>query len=162
MRRQPTSKGFTFVEVLIVVVIVGLLTGMGLLAFSKQREDLVRKNFHDNICALEQVRVKLTTTLNVPGRFGATGDEESYVWGADTTLSLQFNASGNLVSTSSEGLTAAIQRYMMRFDSLGLAVARAAKDNAFGYPQTPINIAGTVTPGLVTLAFNGSTWTLSN
>ena len=81
MRKQ---KGFTLVEIMIVVVIIGLLAAMALPAFNKVRrtsqENAIRNNLRQIAAAADQYFLeKGTTSVSISSLYNVNDTANSYI-----------------------------------------------------------------------------------
>lgn len=86
MKARNSSKGFTLVEIMIVVVIIGLLAAMAIPAFQKVRTESQKKSITNNIrqltAAADQYFLEHgTTSVTVANLVG----QDSYVKSLDAT-----------------------------------------------------------------------------
>ena len=98
MKNIRSSKGFTLVEIMIVVVIIGLLAAMAIPAFQKVRLESQKKSIQNNIRQLtaaadQYFTDKGTTTVDV---FAELVGTDKYI----KTLSNTGNTAGNQAGES--------------------------------------------------------------
>ena len=56
MKQQPYKHGFTLVEIMIVVAIIGLLAGIGLFSFTKARANSIAQACRNNLRQMETAK----------------------------------------------------------------------------------------------------------
>lgn len=110
MKNQKSQKGFTLVEIMIVVVIIGLLAAMAIPAFNKVREQSREKAITNNLrqiasagqqYILEEGTTEATHALLVGDYFQEIAPVAGEVY---TTLTV-IEAGTTLEATTSGGLT---------------------------------------------------------
>ncbi|MFT3782926.1 MAG: prepilin-type N-terminal cleavage/methylation domain-containing protein [Nibricoccus sp.] len=99
MKIQRSTKGFTLVEIMIVVVIIGLLAAMAIPAFQKVRRDSIRKTVVNDARILSNAAQQYFMDKAV------TTVASSVLVGAAESNYIKALSKGNAVAATSDPLT---------------------------------------------------------
>jgi type IV pilus assembly protein PilA len=121
MKLNRSKKGFTLVEIMIVVVIIGLLAAMAIPAFQKVRTDSIAKSIVNDArqigAALQQIATEYsgvqdgdTITININATTGAVTS------GAVAARSIPVNEVTKYVNTVSKGYSSLAVTYTFQLN----------------------------------------------
>jgi type IV pilus assembly protein PilA len=126
MKLNRSKKGFTLVEIMIVVVIIGLLAAMAIPAFQKVRTDSIAKSIVNDArqlgAALQQIATEYagiadgdTITITINATTGAVTSA------AVAARSIPVNEVTKYVNTVSKGYSSTTVTYTFQLDDPSLA-----------------------------------------
>lgn len=108
MKKMNKKSGFTLVEIMIVVAIIGLLAAIGIPSFQKARNNSIEKSKLNNVrivnAAVDQYAVAAGAA---DGDTAAVADYEVYIKGGGAALSIGDNTCTLIDATVGTDLTAA-------------------------------------------------------
>jgi type IV pilus assembly protein PilA len=142
MKLNRSKKGFTLVEIMIVVVIIGLLAAMAIPAFQKVRRNSIAKTMQNDArqvaSGVQQILTQFPT-LGLTFNLGYTTGTGLLTSSADATIGLNVNEIQNYVKTISRGYSITAINYD------GSVAAGVASFN-ISHPQVaPVDVLPTST-----------------
>lgn len=115
---QRNSHGFTVVELIVVIVVIGILASVSFLSYSQARNNAIKSKYESNA---QQVKLKLSQYFTDNGHYPRLKtDVQTYLTGTNTDSALiteftkseyQYTAYTNTAATTTCSTAAACQYY---------------------------------------------------
>jgi prepilin-type N-terminal cleavage/methylation domain-containing protein len=149
------KRGTTLIELVVVSVLVGLLTSIGVVVAIKMKTTAIQHQVAILVDHLDEVRIKLQTTRNV-GQLGIPATNE-LIWDPAADFTFSYDAAGVLSSTTDEDIAYSIDRYMLKDQNIGGILRDMVDKGILPRIKTPLDVADFTNSGaLFTLTYDVS------